>query len=729
MVRMNMKPATGLGFRVSALFLLLSALVLGPGTAREGFSGNEEQGPGGKVSATPQFAFPKLAPDHEHMRLLLENAFRYVDPAHGVIDRNSGYPAEGWNPSLRAFTQLTAIGMWVELLSNIAAGYAENPFISKESALSRLSTLLGSLRADQEDPSLSAKGLLVNFLSIHGPKRSGPLQESIERRRFLDVFGEKKGGAIWQALVEKGWIRSEGKGQRGTIRRGEGYGAAHFDGKLAAFSEEPLRSLIMEVLDRRIVLVIFGDNVNLTASLAKSVGALLKPEIRDDPQVSRLRDEMEGFIENQKSGYEHLYDPKTGTFYFGWNATTDRMVGWDDGRGNWIEGRMNYLINEFRGPWIFTTLRHGLPEAAIRNAGFKIKPYRRRDGTDLHVLAAWEGSAFQLLGLSLFMQENRNPGWSRNLQNLVDAEVDYSERNGLPGFLSESYSGNSAEYTGYIGIQDLAVTDKPLITNAPSLYTLGVAYMVAPEKIERFLKSRWPLISGLLTPHGPWEGYNTSTCEPIEYQTTAHTLSLVLCAIGSAHENMNRYLTLKGMTGRLEDLYRPGVHLDFLSQWNQVSPWAEGQVSVTFEKRGGGYRFRFPPAARSGVRFVIHGEHGANLSNGTLRIRYRSDKKVDALFTVRRSEKDPLPTPSIPTEIFTRFEATGGREKEIAIILPATPALSGIKEASLLFETAGEETPLDMFIAGLEFQPFTSALTPPTLLPFSNKISSFQFYR
>ncbi len=80
------------------------------------------------------------------MRLLLDNAFQYVNPVHGIVDPMSGYPAEGWNEEpqngsfLRvSFTQLTAIGAWIELLANVAAGNADNPYLSKESALNRLS--------------------------------------------------------------------------------------------------------------------------------------------------------------------------------------------------------------------------------------------------------------------------------------------------------------------------------------------------------------------------------------------------------------------------------------------------------------------------------------------------------------------------------------------------------------------------------------------------------------
>ncbi|MGE5840149.1 MAG: hypothetical protein ACM34H_09455, partial [Deltaproteobacteria bacterium] len=278
----------------------------------------------------------------------------------------SGYPAEGWNQEpqnglfLRSFTQLTAIGTWVELLSNIVAGYADNPYLSREAALTNLSLAVKNLLADQRDPSLAAKGLLVNFLGLEGGKRTGPLLETIERKMVLDTFGDSTGHGIWRALVQKGWLQEEDNGRKGRIRRTEKYGASFFDGVLAPYAHDSLKSRIMGLLDQRVVTIIFGDNANLTASLAKSIGALLRSEIRNDPKVAPLREDMERFIDLQKDGYSHLFDPRTGIFFFGWDATVDRFVGWDDGRGNWITGHMNYFINEFRGPWLFAVLRYGL---------------------------------------------------------------------------------------------------------------------------------------------------------------------------------------------------------------------------------------------------------------------------------------------------------------------------------------------------------------------------------
>ena len=95
-------------------------------------------------------------------------------------------------------------------------------------------------------------------------------------------------------------------------------------------------------------------------------------------------------------------------------------------------------------------------------------------------LAPWEGSAFQALGLGLWLNEPDRPGWRTLLHNAVAIELDFAARKKLPGFLSESYTGNGTQYTGNVGIPEITVSPNPRITDAASLYTLGVAYQVAP---------------------------------------------------------------------------------------------------------------------------------------------------------------------------------------------------------------------------------------------------------
>jgi hypothetical protein len=651
------------------------------------------------------------------MRRLLNNAFSYVDPAHRIIDPVSGYPAEGWNQEpanalfLRDFTQLTAIGAWIELLANIAAGRADNPYLSRDAALDGLALAVATLRADQRDPNLAAKGLLSNFMGFDGGQRRGPLRESIERSRFIDTFGERDGQSIWLALLEKGWLQEEDNGRNGRILRRQGYGALHFDGALAPYADPPRQAAIMGLLDQRVVTVIFGDNANLTAALARAIGALLQPEIRDVPQAVALRDGMERFIEAQREGYAHLFDPQTGTFVFGWDATADRFVGWGDGRGNWVTGQMNYFINEFRGPLMFTVLRYGLPVAAIRNAGFKIKPYRQADGSDTYALAAWDGSAFQLLGLSLFMQESRNPAWRTSLETLVDIELDFSTRHGLPGLLSEAYSGKGTVYTGLIGIGDIAVTDFPLETQAPSIYSLGVAYGIAPEQVEEFLQTEWARISSLFTDHGPWEGWNMATDAVIPYQTTAHTLSLILGGINTAHENMRRYLDVKNLSGQLEALYAPGTRIDFLAAETRIVPWTAHEEPIAFSRDAGTPRFASNISGSGGLAFVLPAGRAESLSNGKLSIRFDSETEIeDAVIAFKRANDDPHPPPAIPIEIFARFPKTA--DGTIEVVLPATPGLHGISEVSLTFRSDEQPTAVDLTIRAFEFVPFDAALEP-----------------
>ena len=648
------------------------------------------------------FNFPLVNPGHENMQRLLANAMGYIKPANGLIDSVSGYPVEGWNQDseralyLRSFTQLTAIGEWIELLANIAAGYADSPYISREDALSQLSLAVASLRTDQDDPNVSAKGLLGNFLGFGPSGRMGPLSEEVEKRKFVDAFGEEQSGQIWDALVARKWIVPQQDGSFAKVPRKGEYGDKFFTGELAPFAESNTCAKIMAVLDTRVVQIIFGDNANLTASAAKAIGALRHSSIKDDPMAVQLSSQLEQFISKQAEGYRYLYDEKSGSFVFGWNATKDRFTGWEDSNGKWIVGHMDYSVNEFRGPLCFVVQRFDLPADAVKNAGFKIKPYRMADGRDLYTLATWHGSSFQSLGLSLFMQELDTPGWRENLENSVDIELDFAARHKLPGFLSEAYSGNGVEYTGDIGIPDVAVTDQPRITTAPSLYTLGVAYSIAPDKIEAFLAANRRKIEKLFTDHGPWEGYNTAKGEVIKFQTTAHTLALILGGIGSAEENMQRYLTWQGVTSLSKVQGGESVAADLIGGIAQRISWSPVGDPLNLVNWKSGFRIR-GDAVRNGA-VTIKMPKATSLSNGALLIRYRSAKSLNAVITLAGG-----PT-VFENQIYARFDSSDA-EKQIRIPMPATPGLENVKELVIRFGDERAPVPADLTVSGFEFVP------------------------
>ena len=668
--------------------------------------------PGRPSSSEASFRFPTVRPGHRHARDLLANAMRYLAPENRMIDPASGYPFEGWNQDpvkglyLRSFTQLTAIGLCMELLANVAAGVADTPYLSREQAVSDLTRLVQSLREDQRDPRLSAGNLLGNFLDLATGKRLGPLASEVEKQKFFDTFGREKGEAIWKALLAKGWIVSQNQDREGAIHRSARYGWDHFDGVLSPFGDDPTKQRILAILDQRVVLVVFIDNANLSASCAKSIGALSSAGIKDRPEIAELRQKLENFLEVQREGYTRLYDAKAGQFYFGWDATKDRLFGWADSQGKWTTGHVDYLVNEFRGPATFIVARFGLPLDAIRNLGFKMKPYRMRDGRDNYVLAPWEGSAFQALGLELSMTELERPSWRRLLEDVVDVEIDYAARRNLPGFLSESYSGTGVEYTGYIGIPEITVSPRPRVTDAASLYTLGAAYTVAPEKIERFLAANWSIVSRLLTDHGPWEGWQTTRQEVIQFQTTAHTFSLILGLLSTASDHMKRYLDSKGLGEKLEDIFRPGEGVELFPGETQIFAWDDKGVPIQSTRERDAFHVTSARVSNAGIALVSTRPDGVNLSGGQLSLRYRSAAPIDeAIIALKPAGSSTVVAGLIPTEIFCRFVDTRGRQEEIQVPLPATPGLARTKEVVITFGAAVKGRALDLSITGLRITP------------------------
>jgi hypothetical protein len=293
------------------------------------------------------------------------------------------------------------------------------------------------------------------------------------------------------------------------------------------------------------------------------------------------------------------------------------------------------------------------------------------------------------------MQELDAPGWRENLENSVAINLDFSSRNKLPGFLSEAYSGNGVEYTGDIGIPDIAVTDHLRITNAPSLYTLGVAYEVTPDQVEELLSKHWKTIQLLFTDHGPWEGFNTTQNKAIEFQTAAHTLALILGGIGSAEENMQRYLTWQGVTSLSKVQGGESVAVDLLDgpQWISWSPVGDSLEGVHWKN---GFRLR-GDAVRNGA-VTVKLPKPVSLSNGALLIHYRAARPLNTVITLAGG---PV---AFQNEIFARFDVAEA-EKEIRIPLPATPGLESVTELVVRFGDQLAPVPVDLTLSGFEFVP------------------------
>lgn len=639
---------------------------------------------------------------YPHAQTLLANALQYASPCHGMFDPTSGFPVEGWNNSpeqglhLRAFTQLTAIGEWVELLSAAITGQATIPGITKKQAREQLAKVIHSLHQLQQNPRLSDRGLLVNFLALLPDRQDGPLAGDVSRDQFAGAFGITKGHAIWNALADQKWIEPRNGGLDAEIKRGIHYGAGQFKGALTPYNNEADRTAIMEILDQRVVTIIFGDNANLSASVGKAIGTLMHPDVTSDPELTALRDSMESFIEAQRPGYEHLYDTETGRFFFGWDATRHQWFGWDR-----RPAHHDYFINEFRGPTLFVVLRYGFPSVIPANMGSILKLYRLGNGVQLTIPAAWDGSAFQILGLGFMMDELQNPAWKTLMSNAVRGMLDFSDSNSLPGLLSESYSGRDVEYTGRMGIPGMAVTTSERIVTSPSLYTLGGAYQVDPEGTEAFLARHWKIIGGqLLSDHGPWEGFNVTTGSPIMFQTSAHTLALALGLLGTGPAAMRRYLDHRGLTPRLAEWYKPGEPRDLLMTTDNIFAWS-AKGALTTSRATAAFRLGGTQIEQPGIALVAGPGKPFNLSGVKIVIRYLSARTLTGAALQFKPEDA---SPAILNQAIIDLDGTGETVREISIIMPATPGLNRIREIVLTWGSTGSPQAEDFSLLGMRIE-------------------------
>jgi hypothetical protein len=236
---------------------------------------------------------------------------------------------------------------------------------------------------------------------------------------------------------------------------------------------------------------------------------------------------------------------------------------------------------------------------------------------------------------------------------------------------------------------------------------LGAASQIAPDQIEHFLETNWPAISRLFTKHGPWEGFDTKRHTAIKYQTTAHTLALILGGIGSAPDNMRRYLEFKGLQSNLLAWYAPGNAVDFLSPETQIIPWTSDGSPIHFSRGENSFHVEGRPLRNGRVTLAMPQAGGVNLSGGELLIRYRASAPIEhAVITLTKVQGGSYVEPQFPNQIFVRFSATESGEGEIHVPLPATPGLARTKELVLALGKDSEAVEADLTIAALKLVPY-----------------------
>src|SRR5205814_4390847 len=106
-----------------------------------------------------------------------------------------------------------------------------------------------------------------------------------------------------------------------------------------------------------------------------------------------------------------------------------------------------------------------------------------------------------------------------------------------------------------------------------------------------------------------------------------------------------------------------------------------------------------------GIAFVQAGAAGVSLSGGVLSLRYRCTGPAAPVVIDLKLAGPPADAGLIPTQIFTHFADTAGRDGRLEFPLPATPGLTQVKEVVILYGQGPEARAINLSVTGLAFTP------------------------
>jgi hypothetical protein len=201
------------------------------------------------------------------------------------------------------------------------------------------------------------------------------------------------------------------------------------------------------------------------------------------------------------------------------------------------------------------------------------------------------------------------------------------------------------------------------------------------------LAKNWPTIKKLLTDHGPWEGWQSEKKSVIKFQTSAHTLALLLGFIGTGNENMTRYLQNAGLPADPAVIHQAatGPAVNLLAGDYNLFAWC--RENDRLQQRREGDRFSISGKGITGANLAIVPAESVrlNLSGRTLQLRYRSAAALPGC-VLRFTPRGQIG--GMSTEATLNLMATGDTEGQLTIPLPATPLLDDIKELILVLPDA-----------------------------------------
>ena len=302
-------------------------------------------------------------------------------------------------------------------------------------------------------------------------------------------------------------------------------------------------------------LIAFGDNANLSQSLAVLISTL-EPLQQGLPAnegllVSSVIRAGESFLDKQRPGYTEFYDAGRGQFHASYDTRPETR-----GFTNfWIDR----LANEFRSGVAFVISRYEpTPNAWLRawdNLLVRTKTYTDQSRNQVANLAPWDGGAFQVFWPLLWSNEQNQPKMQAALQNFLYTAFDFSHQNRIPGFVSASGFPEGG-YVGRAGIPVVRERQEPVVSNVGSIYALASAYVLNPNLVLAWLGAIREQYQDL----GRVEevGFVDSLRSGTEFTETAFAIdqgSTILGLLGTGGAAMDAYLQSRGRLAKYNSLY------------------------------------------------------------------------------------------------------------------------------------------------------------------------------
>ncbi|MGX9522580.1 hypothetical protein ACWX0P_27845 [Vibrio mediterranei] len=299
------------------------------------------------------------------------------------------------------------------------------------------------------------------------------------------------------------------------------------------------------------------DNGNMAFSLAALNGAYANNE---DPRLAAIADRAQALLVAQKPGWSALYDPERGLL----------RAGWDKHNGKFLGYHIDRKTNESRLAAIWAVLvtegtTSPVPMEAFNSMPMPVGRYNR-NGDYLEPMLSWDGSYFQALMPSLWLNEAALMPDNSYLTAVSELHKRFSDANqGIP-FVSASATSDNGYHA--FGIKETSEAyyryQTSVLSNTGTPHASALYYLSDPQDaVNRLkaLKARYPMIqtsAGWRDAVGP----NGKLSDKIIAIDQGMFVGAFYAS--SMQADVNRYLERYGLKASLELMYSRFVPDDFI---------------------------------------------------------------------------------------------------------------------------------------------------------------------